>query len=138
MFPYQGYIYARNYIYAISCRNVEGLYIYLTDGFILREPGETCQDKGFTHIDLNECGSSTNFIKKYYPGYFFGRVENRPNSPKGCYAYINEDMDPPGFIGFFNTNPSDVGETYSRALCKIIPERLQGSVIPKMSPNFTR
>ena len=103
----------------------------------MREPGKTCQDKGFAHIDANECASSTNFIKKYYPGYFFGRVENRPNSPKGCYAYINEDMDPPGFIGFFNTNPSDVGDTYCRVLCKVIPEQLQGSTIPKMLLNFT-
>ena len=100
----------------------------------MREPGKTCQDKGFAHIDANECASSTNFIKKYYPEYFFGRVENRPQNPKGCYAFINEELDL--FVGFFNTNPSDVGETYSRALCKVIPEQLQGSIIPKMSSNF--
>ena len=122
-------------IYAISFRNVDSLYIYVTDGFILREPGKTCQDKGFAHIDLNECGSSTDFIKKHYPEYFFGRVENRPQNPKGCYAYINKDLEDIQ-IGFFNTNPSDVGETYSRALCKVIPEQLQGNIIPKMLSNL--
>ena len=100
----------------------------------MREPGKTCQDKGFAHIDANECASSTNFIKKYWPGYTFGRIENIPKYPMGCYAYIKEDIDLT--IGLFNTYPSDVGETYSRVLCKVIPEQLQGSIIPKMTTNL--
>ena len=102
------------------------------DGLILTDFGEDCQNKSLQPVESrSECIANTDFIRTYYPKYFFEGARNLPHFPKGCVIHVSKDFSK----GYFNTNTiSASGQSHSRAICKKKEEC--GWLIPTNRTNY--
>ena len=77
---------------------------------------EICKDRGLDDISsLAECSGSTELFQAYYPSLHFISMVATPSFPKGCYAYLTEDLH---YGIYFNAHSSGAGKSSARVLCK--------------------
>ena len=93
----------------------------MSEGLVLTEVGETCQDRGLAPIgSLAECRRMTEFVRTYYPKYEFSGEDSSSKYPKGCYVWIwTTTMYGTQARGYFNNHWSGSDDLESRTICKL-------------------